>query len=80
MAVQRLICGYSSLRGNGRLGQFVEQRLGLFEVGGVEAFGEPAEHWGEQGSCLLRPALLPAQAGEAHGPTRPCRQDRGASA
>src|SRR6516225_1389374 len=63
---RRLIGGYSSLRGNRRLSQFVEQRLGLFEVGGIEAFGKPAEDWGEQGSRLLRPALLPAQAGETH--------------
>ena len=35
----------SPLRGNRRLGQFVEQRLGLFEIGCVEAFGEPAEDW-----------------------------------
>jgi hypothetical protein len=40
---QRLIRGRSSLCGNGRLGQFVEQRLGHFEVGGIEAFGKPAE-------------------------------------
>src|SRR5208282_1420847 len=38
----------SPLCGNRRLSQFVEQRLGLFEVGGVEAFGEPAEDRGEQ--------------------------------
>jgi hypothetical protein len=38
------------LRGNRRLGQFVEQRLGLFEVGGVEAFGEPGEDRGEEGA------------------------------
>ena len=63
---RRLIGGYLSLRGNGRLGQLVEQRLGLFEVGRVEAFGEPAEDWGEQGDRLLRPGLLSAQAGEAH--------------
>src|SRR5208283_3806414 len=56
----------SPLCGNRRLSQFVEQRLGLFEVGGVEAFGEPAEDRGEQGGRLLRPALLAAQAGEAH--------------
>src|SRR5207248_4695765 len=55
----------SPLCGNRRLGQFVEQRLGLFEIGGVEAFGEPAEDWGEEGERLLRPALLSAQAGEA---------------
>ena len=66
MRVEPPLCPYSSLRGNGRLGQVVEQRLGLFEVGGIEAFGKPAEDWGEQGSRLLRPALLSAQAGEAH--------------
>jgi len=44
-----------------RLSQFVEQRLGLFEVGGVEAFGEPAEDRGEEGRRLLRPALPVAQ-------------------
>jgi hypothetical protein len=37
------------------------------QVGGVEAFGEPAEDRGEQGHRLLRPALLSAQAGEARG-------------
>jgi hypothetical protein len=42
--MQALICTYSPLRGNRRLSQFVEQRLGLFEIGGVEAFGKPAVH------------------------------------
>src|SRR6476659_3348808 len=56
----------SPLRGNRRLSQFVEQSLGFFEVGGVEAFGEPGEDRGEQCHRLLRPALLLAQAGEAH--------------
>ena len=70
MAAEPLICSYSSLRGNGRLGQLVEQRLGLFEVGGVEAFGKPGVDWGEQGDRLLLPALLSAQAGEAHGTAR----------
>src|SRR6266446_3414358 len=55
----------SPLCGNRRLHQLVEQRLGLFEVGGVEAFGEPGEDRGEQGDCLLLPAPLAAQAGEA---------------
>ncbi len=32
----------------------------------VEAFGEPAEDWGEKGNRLFAPALLPAQASEAH--------------
>ena len=37
------------------------------QIGGVEAFGEPAEDRGEEGDRLLRPALLSAQAGEARG-------------
>jgi len=53
----------SPLCGNRRLGQFVEQRLGVLEVGRVEAFGKPAEDRGEQGDRLLLPALLSAQAG-----------------
>jgi hypothetical protein len=31
-----------------------------------DSFGEPAEDRGEEGDRLLRPALLPTQAGEAH--------------
>jgi hypothetical protein len=52
------------------LSQFIEQRLGLFEVSGIEAFGKPAEDGGEQGDRLLRPALVSAQAGEAHSTTQ----------
>src|SRR6202040_432803 len=63
--LKRLFASGSPLCGNRRLSQLIEQRLGLFEVGGIEAFGEPAEDWGEQGGRLLRPALLAAQAGEA---------------
>ena len=63
MRVQPLICAYSPLRGNRRLSQLVEQRLGLFEIGGIEAFGKPAEDRGEQCYRLLLPALLSAQAG-----------------
>ena len=59
------MCGYLSLRGNRRLSQFNEEGAGGFEVGGVEAFGEPAEDWGEQCDCLFAPALVSAQAGEA---------------
>jgi hypothetical protein len=46
--------------------QFVEQRLGVLQIGGVEALGEPAEDRGEQRHGLVRPALLAVQAGEAH--------------
>ena len=65
MPIEPLLCAYSPLRGNRRLSHFGEQRFGLFEVDRVEAFGKPAEDWGEQGDCLLPPALLSPQAGEA---------------
>src|SRR5271168_2675297 len=39
-------------------GQFVEQRLGVFQVGGVEAFGERAVEGGEQVARLAPAALL----------------------
>jgi hypothetical protein len=39
ISVEPLICGYLSLSSNRRLGQCVEQRLGLFEVGGIGLTG-----------------------------------------
>jgi hypothetical protein len=56
-ARKRPFASGSPLCGNRRLSQFVEQRLRRFEVGGVEAFGEPAEDRGEQGDRFLRPAI-----------------------
>jgi len=50
--------------------EVVEEGSGGLQVGGIEAFGEPGVEWGEQGSRLLRPALLSPQAGEAHGTTQ----------
>jgi hypothetical protein len=58
MPVEPLLCTYSPLRGDRRLSQFVEQRPGLFEVGGVEAFGEPGVDRGEEGDRLSLTALL----------------------
>jgi hypothetical protein len=55
----------SPLGGNRRLSQVGEEGAGGLQIGNVEAFGEPTEDRGEQGDRLLRPALLPAQAGEA---------------
>jgi hypothetical protein len=69
-ARKRPFASGSPLCGNRRLSQFIEQRLGLFEVSGIEAFGKPAEDGGEQGDRLLRPALVSAQAGEAHSTTQ----------
>jgi hypothetical protein len=33
--------------------QLVEQRLGLFQIGGIEALGEPVVDFGEHGPSLL---------------------------
>ena len=38
--------------------QFLEQRLGVLEIGGVEAFGEPVVDIGEHRACLVGLALL----------------------
>ena len=40
------------------LSQFVEQRLRLFQIGGVEALGEPAVDRGEEVAGFGAPALL----------------------
>src|SRR6202035_1457538 len=45
--------------------QLVEQPLGVFQVGGVEAFGERAVDGREQVARLALPALLAPQPGEA---------------
>ena len=47
------------------LSQFTEQRLGFFQIGGVEAFGEPDVDRREQVACLVPAALLAPQPGEA---------------
>ena len=44
-------------------GQFVEQRLGVFEVSGVEAFGEPAVDFGEHRARVGAAALRREQPG-----------------
>ena len=38
--------------------QFVEQRLGVLQVGGVEAFREPAADFGEHRACFVASAWL----------------------
>jgi hypothetical protein len=45
------------LCGTRRLSHFVEQRLGLFEIGRVDAFFEPAKDRYEQCRRLLPPAF-----------------------
>ncbi len=49
------------------LRQFVEQRFGILQIGGVEALGEPAVDRGEQRVRLGGLALVAPQPGEAGG-------------
>jgi len=46
--------------------QFVEQRFGLFQVGGIEAFGKPAINRGEKVVCFGASILVAAEPSEAH--------------
>ena len=55
---------------SGGVFEVVEEGAGGPQAGGVETFGKPGVDWGEQGDRLLLPALLSAQAGEAHGTAR----------
>src|SRR5437870_4194248 len=47
--------------------EFVEQRLCVFEIGRVEAFGEPAVDRGEKIAGFGVTALVAAEPGEARG-------------
>src|SRR6516225_9504348 len=49
------------------LSELVEQRLRLFEIGGVETLSEPAVDWGKNvaGFCVM--ALFAVQPCQAHG-------------
>src|SRR5215467_7275719 len=47
--------------------ELIEQFFRVLQVGGVEAFGEPAVEGREQFARLASPALLAPQAGEARG-------------
>jgi hypothetical protein len=50
--------------------QLLEQRLGFFQVGGVEAFGEPAVDFGEHSSRFITLALVREHPGEARRGTQ----------
>jgi len=50
--------------------QFGEERLCVFQVGGVEALGEPGVDRGEEVVRLGVPALVAPQPGEARGGTQ----------
>ena len=63
----RLVLRIVSARwSDSQLLQFIEQPLGLLEVGGVEALGEPAVDRGEKAVRLGAPALLPPKPRKAH--------------
>jgi len=44
--------------------QFIEQRLRLFQIGGIEAFGEPAIDLGEEIAGLVAAATIAPEVGE----------------
>src|SRR5262249_35623770 len=52
------------------LRQRVQQRLGLLEISGVKAFGEPPVDWGQEVMGFLTFALLLPQARQTHGGTQ----------
>jgi len=54
----------------GLLVQFVEQRLCVLEIGGVETFGEPAVDFGEHRARLITPALFREQPSKARRSTQ----------
>ena len=62
--------------GRGLASQFVEQSLGVLQVGGVEALGEPAVDLGEHRTRFVATALLLEQPREVRGraqfPTTSC--------
>jgi len=66
-APRALIAGASSRTIEQHLGVvvmrivFVEERFGLEQVGGIEAFGEPGVDGGERGACFGA-AILPMRA------------------
>jgi hypothetical protein len=49
------------------LTQLIEERFGVFQVGGVESFGEPVVDFGEHCAGLVAVALFVKEAGEARG-------------
>jgi hypothetical protein len=49
------------------LRQRVEQHSGLLEVGGIEALGEPAVDWRQQGASLSALAVALPQPRQARG-------------
>src|ERR1700687_4345492 len=51
----------------GLTAEFFEERLGVLQIGGVEAFGEPAVDYREHRARLVAPAVLDVKARETDG-------------
>jgi hypothetical protein len=45
--------------------RLIDQRLGIFQVGGIEAFGEPVVDFGKHRLSFIAPALLSEETSEA---------------
>ena len=54
-------------QGSGQSAQLVEHGLGVLQVGGVEALGEPLVNLGEHRACFIALALLGEQSRETSG-------------
>jgi hypothetical protein len=61
----------SRQRSNTRSRQLTDQHLCLFQIGGLEAFGEPAVDRRDEVAGFDAPAPSAAEAGEAHGGAQP---------
>ena len=46
--------------------KLVEQRLCLFQINGIEAFGEPAKDGRQKVPCFCAPAAFTPEPGKAH--------------
>jgi hypothetical protein len=57
---------YSCSRAALRAAQFCEQRVGVLQVGGVEALCEPVVDFGQQAARLVAPVGIAEQACEAY--------------
>src|SRR5262245_6680228 len=64
MNTHRALLGSKGVSTGVALRQRVQQCLGLLQVSGVKALGEPVIHWGEQVMGLLAFALLLPEASE----------------
>src|SRR5262245_65235907 len=63
-AISQLCRGSAKRRPAGRLAQLVEQCLGVFQNGRIEALCEPAIDWGEEIAGRITLALLAPEPGE----------------